>query len=108
MRNWPAIILAPTVAFANLAITYAMAIPSCERQNRIALHSVAAVTLLLALFCTLIAWRNWRAAGAPAPGDAADKRAAFLALVGVMVGALSSLVIAAQWLPQWILSPCAA
>jgi hypothetical protein len=31
-----------------------------------------------------------------------------MALVALMVGALSCLVVLAQWFPQWVLSPCAS
>jgi hypothetical protein len=40
--------------------------------------------------------------------DAAPDCSPFLALVATMVGALSCLVVLAQWFPQWILSPCAS
>jgi hypothetical protein len=40
--------------------------------------------------------------------DSAPQRRPFVALVATMVGALSCLVVLAQWFPQWVLSPCAS
>jgi hypothetical protein len=56
--------------------------------------------------CTWPSWRNWRALRGVEQGAAGEQRALFLAQVGTMVGLLSALVIAAQWLPQWIVRTC--
>jgi len=105
MPNWPALILSPTLALANLSIVYALVTPSCGRQSTGAMHWVTVLSLLLSLLFTFIAWRNQRQL-APPQSDAAPGRPHFVAMVATMVGLLSSLVIFAIWLPQWILSPC--
>jgi hypothetical protein len=110
MKNWPALLLAPSLALANLAITYALVTPSCARQGKLALKIVSAVTLLVCAVLTVQAWRNWKGQGggdADAPRDGARLRPRFVALVAAMAGALSCLVVIAQWIPQWVLSPCA-
>jgi TRAP-type C4-dicarboxylate transport system permease small subunit len=109
MGNWPALLLAPTLALANLAITYALTTPACSRQSQLWPNLVAALILLVCLIFTAGAWRNWvgQGAGNDMPEDAAPGRARFIALVAGMVGALSCLAVLAQWFPQWILSPCA-
>jgi hypothetical protein len=106
MPNWPALILSPTLALANLSIVYALVTPSCSRQSTGAMHWVTVLSLLLSLLFTFIAWRNQRQLAAPPQSDAAPGRPHFVAMVATMVGLLSSLVIFAIWLPQWILSPC--
>jgi TRAP-type C4-dicarboxylate transport system permease small subunit len=109
MKNWPALLVAPTLALSNLAITYALVTPSCSRQDMLAPRLVSALLLILCAWMSWGAWRNW--AGAPAhdgrPGDAAPARKPFVALVALMSGSLSCLVVIAQWFPQWVLSPCA-
>jgi hypothetical protein len=109
MGNWPAMLLAPTLTLTNLSITYALVTPSCTRQSTVALHAVSAITLMLALYFTYAAWRNWRRDGTMYAGRASDdvaERGGFVALVATMIGVLSCLVVAAQWFPQWMLSPC--
>jgi hypothetical protein len=113
MGNWPALLVAPSLALTNLTVTYALVTPSCTRQSMLAPNLVSAVFLLACLWMSWGAWRNWlagrRVEGATAgESDAAPDRAPFLALVAVMVGALSSLAVLAQWFPQWVLSPCAS
>jgi hypothetical protein len=98
MLSWPALLLAPLVVLGQLSLAYSLVTPSCAGQDRSALHAVAALSLLLVLAMTALAWRGWR--------YAAGERARFVALVSVIVGALSALVCVALWLPIWLLSPC--
>jgi hypothetical protein len=122
MLSWPALLLAPLVVLGQLSIAYSLVTPSCAGQDRSTLHAVAALSLLLVLAMTALAWRGWRRdagsvgavegrSAAPlaitrADGDAAGERPRFIALVSVIVGALSTLVCMALWVPIWLLSPC--
>jgi len=129
MKNWPALLVAPTLALTNLSITYALVTPSCSRQDMTAPNVVSALLLLACAWMSWQAWRNWNTwrdgaalrsgegTGASEGGSAGDSagdsdsapgRRPFVALVAAMVGALSCLVVAAQWFPQWVLSPCAS
>lgn len=111
MGNWPALLLAPALALANLSITYALVGPACERHSLLWPNVVSALILLACVAFTVQAWRNWMGQGAAAdavPRDDARLRGRFVALVAGMVGALSCLVVIAQWFPQWVLSPCAS
>jgi divalent metal cation (Fe/Co/Zn/Cd) transporter len=111
MGNWPALLVAPSLALTNLSVTYALVTPSCSRQSMLAPNLVSAAALVACVWMSWGAWRNWRAgqhAAAAGETDAAPDRSPFLALVAAMVGALSSLVVLAQWFPQWVLSPCAS
>jgi hypothetical protein len=110
MPNWPALLLAPSIAFANGALAYALVTPSCSHQVVADLHALSAVSLLACLVLTLPAARNWLRARAPAgPMDpAVQARRRFLSQMATMAGLLSALVVLAEWLPVWIVSPCAA
>ena len=110
MGNWPALLLAPSLALVNLSITYALVPPSCAHQDSTALHLVSAAILLLCILFSWQAWRNWRAAriDLPSDSDRRAQRAPFVAMVALMVGALSSLAVLAKWFASWILSPCAS
>ncbi len=111
MGNWPALLLAPTLALTNLSVTYALVTPACTRQSMMAPNVVAAVVLALCAWMTRAAWRNWtagRSQGREAARDHVPDRPPFVAFVAALVGALSCLAVLAQWFPQWVLSPCAA
>lgn len=110
MGNWPALLLAPTLALTNLSITYALVTPACTRQTMVAPNVVSAVVLIACAWMSWGAWRNWRegrGVGGAAARDHVPDRRPFLALVSSLVGALSCLAVLAQWFPQWVLSPCA-
>jgi hypothetical protein len=110
MPNWPALIVAPSVALGYASIAYALVTPSCARQDVMALHAVALVSLVLCVLLTWPAALNWMRHRAAAPGteQAIGSRRLFLAQVATLAGLLSTLVVAAEWLPQWILWPCGA
>ena len=109
IANWLSLLLTPSLALGVLTINYALVTPACERQGDLSwVHGVFAVSMLLCLLCTLLAWRNWRQEAAARAGPGSWGRRRFAMLVGAMVGSFSSLVIVAQWLPAWILSPCQA
>ena len=115
---WPALLLAPLLALADISLAYALVSPACARQDGAILHVVLAVSLAMALAMTTVAWRHWRAVVPSSPdADAAQRttwsdgsdaaaRPGFVALMATLVGALSSLVIVALWTPVWWLPPC--
>ncbi|HYD34093.1 MAG TPA: hypothetical protein VEA39_05930 [Methylophilaceae bacterium] len=110
IRSWLALLGSPLLALTNLSFSYALATPSCEAQNIVILHSVSILSLLLSLLFTFIAWQTWRQHHQPNPEFEDDEgvQRSFLPAVAAMTGLFFTLVIAAQWLPQWILSPCYA
>ena len=108
MRIWLALLFAPSLALACQSIMYALVTPSCSVQTRVAIHAVAAVSLLLCVVFALMA----RSAGAPvrhgADHDSDEPPATrhFLAIVAAAVGAISALVVLGMWIGAWVLSPC--
>lgn len=110
MWVWLALLVAPLLTLLNLTVVYALVATACEEQNILPLHVISVASLLLALLFTFMAWHQWQQTDAlPAiPEDDASTRRSFLPAVASISGLLSTLVIAAQWIPQWILSPCFA
>jgi len=115
MKVWPALLVSPLLALGHLSLAYSLVTPSCARQDYSSLHALTVASLLLSLLMTLPAWFTWRRLtrrtdprSRTAHSDAghAESRQPFLALVATCVGALSTLVIAAMWLPLWVLPPC--
>jgi hypothetical protein len=124
MLSWPALLLGPLIALCDLSIALALVGPACENQSRSLLHAVSIVSVAVVAVMTLLAWWAWRdqlragpngALGADAHAlpavtradlDSAAHRPQFVALIGLVLGALSLLVCVALWLPIWLLSPC--
>jgi heme/copper-type cytochrome/quinol oxidase subunit 3 len=109
MPIWPALLLAPLVALGEQSIVYALSTPTCQTQREAWLHGVPIVALVLTLLFTAMAAIEWRRlAAAGTAGHPMHQRRFFLAQMAVGCGALSCLIVLALWLPQWVLSPCAA
>lgn len=108
MPNWPALLLAPSIALANAGTAYALVSPSCSHQENSTLHVLSICSLLACLLVTWGAALNWQAARALAgPAELpTEARHRFLSQVATLCGLLSALVVLAEWLPVWMVSPC--
>jgi hypothetical protein len=91
MRTWPALILAPLIALGSISLGYALVTPVCERGSVWLLHAVILTCLLITAAATTLAW---------------TRKGEFLGLVATWSGGFFSLVIAVQWLAQFIVTPC--
>ncbi|MDB5296477.1 MAG: hypothetical protein JWO31_2460 [Phycisphaerales bacterium] len=102
--------LAPPAAWAlQLQAVYVMVPLACQTHHRWPLHLTTAGLLGLALAGGWLAWRDWRAVGGGWPRDAESGpggRARFLAVGGMGLSALFSLVIAGQWVYVFAINPC--
>ena len=112
MFTWLALLVAPSLVLIDLTIAYAMVTPTCARQHEQVLHLISAGFLAASLLLTILAAVETRrlrtAAVTHVDADDAVNRQYFIAQVATWTGALSSLVIASRWIPQWVLSPCFA
>jgi hypothetical protein len=108
MGSWPALLVGPLLALADQSLAYALVGWSCANQSVAALHAVYGVSLAIALVLVFFAARDWLAAGPRVPDTAGDPvtRARFVALVAMLAGGLSAVVIFGQWIAVWMLSPC--
>jgi hypothetical protein len=108
MRLWFPILVPPLAMLAQLSVNYALVALECQHQQRLPVHVVAAVALVIAFAGIAIGQRHWKRAGAAPPADGGDlrSRTRFLAIVGVFVSALMALAIAAQWLMAAFIPPC--
>jgi hypothetical protein len=105
---WTGLLLAPAAFLLNLEVAYALVPAACSARTRLLIHVVHAACLLLALVGTLAAWRMWRVTGETWPGGAGGRlsRSRFMSGLGVFLSLLFVLVILAQWIPSFMLSPC--
>ena len=107
-RQWTVNLVPPLLVLLDLQAGYQLVDVSCATGDRMTTHLVHGGLLLAALAFGAVAWASWRRAGAvwPEDGGDPDTRSRFMAALGVIVSIGSALVIATQWLPVFLLSPC--
>jgi len=108
MRIWFALLAAPTLALTDQSIAFAMTGWACANQQTIVMHGVHALFLAAIIAATIWAWGLWRSTSRGKSRDETLARRHFLAGLATASAALSALVIAAMWVPNWMLSPCFA
>jgi hypothetical protein len=71
-------------------------------------HVASVVAILVSLFGLWLAIFEWRAAGGGTDDEDANLRSRrrFMALIGILTGALFTVIIFAQWLPTLTGVPC--
>lgn len=105
--QWVALGTAPAVFAAHLQIGYVLIPWACVTGQHLWLHVVNGASVLLALCGTMLGWRVARRAdGASRDRAGAVPRTRFLGDLAVGVGALLTLILLAQWLASFVLSPC--
>jgi hypothetical protein len=83
---------------------------ACAHQHAIVLHVLHAGFLLATVACTIpafVIWRNGPSQRSSAADGEALLRRHFLATLAAGSGSLSSLIVAAMWIPTWIIPVCA-
>lgn len=107
---WTGVLGGPVAWAIQFQIGYTLCRFSCTREHLAAVHhALTLATLIAAVACTLLALREWRRSGPPGShGDegGALGRSRFLAALGVLSSGLFSIVIVAEWVPMFFLSPC--
>jgi hypothetical protein len=108
---WLALLAPPSLVLTQMLAIYALSTQLCGTGRRGSLHLVAGLCTLSCLAALLLAWRESReargAAGATegAALDREDSRR-FLAALGLMSGALFTLLALAQWFAVLVLDLC--
>jgi cytochrome c biogenesis factor len=105
---WAGVLLGPTAFLLNLELAYAMVPNACSSQNRLPVHIVHLVCLVIALAGLMISLRSWRSSGQTWPGEEGGRigRTRFMAGLGLLLSIEFAIVIVAQWIPSFVLSPC--
>jgi hypothetical protein len=105
---WLGFLLPPTAWALQLQIVYLLSEYGCGTGNFLPNHIASAIALVLSAFGGLFSWHNWMKAGGEWKSEEAGTiaRSRFLAILGVLTGALFTIVIFAQWLPTIVGVPC--
>ena len=105
---WLANLLPAAATLVGLEIAYIFADRACTTGDMWPVHLTWAVSLSLAMLGAGLGWWQWRRWGSRPAGDdgGPEGRSRFLALLGMLVGAMASLAIAAQWSANFFFHPC--
>jgi hypothetical protein len=100
---WSGLLLAPVAWLLQMEISYALVPWSCSHNQRSALYITNLFFLIMSGAAILISWKNWRSI---AEDNIAGNRARFMAVLGILIACVFSLVIIAQGIPRFIITPC--
>ena len=105
---WFGILAGPLAFLLNLQLSYMLVQPVCVAAHHLVLHLVPVGALLLTASGGVSAWWSWQRTGHAESSKAGGvlPRSRFMAGVGLLISVLFLVVIAAQWLPNFILTPC--
>lgn len=108
VAQWVGLFLAPAAFALHLQITYSLVPWACVRHGDIWIHVSGVVSVLLALAGSIVAWRVWMRAGRKVPGEGGGSlpRTRFMGAVGLGMSAMLTLLLFAQWVAAFFLSPC--
>jgi hypothetical protein len=107
-RQVVALIGGPAAVLLTQQVKYLLTEPACASGELAPLHLVALIGVLLALACGALAFHEWRLAGGgwPDHGGGSAGRTRFMGVLAMLMAASAALVMIAQWIPDWIVSPC--
>jgi hypothetical protein len=106
---WFAMLGGPAGWSAHLLASYPLVPVACTLSSVWLLHVVTLLTAGVAAAAGVVGWKLWRAAGTnrePDAGDPAMRRASFMALSGMALGAFFAFVTIVEGLPVFFGHPC--
>jgi hypothetical protein len=106
--QWVGIFLAPAVFFAHLQTSYLLVPWACASNGGVWIKVVGALAMLLTALGAVVAWRVWERTGRTEPGNdgGALPRTRFVAVVGLGASVMFTLLLFAQWVAGFFISPC--
>jgi hypothetical protein len=107
-RLWVGMLLPPVAWLVQLQSLWLTSELGCHTSDFLWNHVVSVSALTISAIGGLIAYfeyRRWAPAGENASGDPRSRRR-FMAMIGVLTGALFTTIIFAQWLPTLLGVPC--
>jgi hypothetical protein len=92
----------------HLVISYVLVLPACMYGIPIVIHAASLLLLGTALLSGWISYGSWQDLGRSTEDEEGGVvgRSRWMALSGMVAGGWFALVIVAQWIPAFMLSPC--
>jgi hypothetical protein len=105
---WTTDLGAPIIWLFSFQANFTLAPWACIFQVKAWLYFVSVLAVMLELGIAALAWSQWKALGAEAPGDSPGSlpRARIMALAGVVFGLGFAMVVVAQAIPEVVLGAC--
>lgn len=103
---WAGVLVGPMAALLQLQVNYALVLWSCSHRSTWPLHLVSVIALLATIVAGLLPYRIRQRLRADEDGLGPAARTKLMAVVGMLISILSSLVIIAQWMAVFIYDPC--
>jgi hypothetical protein len=105
---WSGWVVGPAAWSLHLMASYLLVEWVCLTDNEWALHAVTLATALLSAAGAWVAWRQWTLAGRRWPGAGIQRaeRIRFMTVVGLLLSVLSTLIILAEGIPNFIIGAC--
>ena len=106
--QWIGLFLAPAALLIYMQVAYVVVPWACATHGDAWMHVIGLAALTLAAVGMRAAWRTWIRAGREVPGESAGAlpRTRFLGATGLGMGAITTLVIFAQWVASFFISTC--
>ena len=106
--QWVGFLLAPAAFFAHLQIGYVLVPWACTTHGDVWIHVVGIASVVLAAVGTWAAWlAHARAENAqPNDGPGSVPRTRFMGVVGICTSGMFVLLLIAQWVAAFFISPC--
>ena len=108
LRLWTGMLLPPAAWATQVQVLWLTSEYGCFTSDFTWNHLASGIALLFAVVGLVIALVEWRSANGGTDDDDASlsSRRRFMVLIGIMMGALFTVVIFAQWLPTLTGVPC--
>ncbi len=105
---WIGLLLPPTAWALQLQIVYLTSEFGCYTSNFLWNHVVSGAAILISALGVFLSYTKWRSLGGGAETSTSfpEDRKRFMAIGGMPLGTLFTLLIFAQWLPTLLGVPC--
>ena len=107
-RFWFGLLGPPLVWAVQFQTVYLTSEWACYAMDLTWNHVASIVALMISVFAVWVAYSEWKAVGGGTADESSDPdtRRRFMAILGLLLGSLSTALIFATWLPTLMGVPC--